>query len=154
MTGCEVLSCRAHRPGSGRHELLASTGGRISGGGLWAIDIDEGVYPNTFWETTVSSGSEAIERMQSAVDEQKYQRDAAKRQRAKDDIAATLWRHDGGDHPDPFTKSMAKEVADRSALLDTICDLVDSHCLDWVSEIQRGKNKRVYPGWVFVQELR
>lgn len=142
-----------YEPGSGHHELIVSTGGRISGGGLWAVDIDEGHYPNTFWETAVSSGGAAMQRMQSAAEQKKLREAAARRQRDKDDIAAILWRHYGKGEPQPFTKSMAREVADRAALLDTIADLVDAKKLKPVEGIQRGKNKQTYPGWVFVQHL-
>ncbi len=62
-------------PGTGIHNMWISAGGSIGSGGLWALDVDEGVLDDHFqgrkWEVTVTAASESRELDKQAAAERK-----------------------------------------------------------------------------------
>ena len=50
-----------YQPGTGHHELWMTTGGRAGHSGLWAVDVDEGIYSEDTprrWDVAVNSPDE------------------------------------------------------------------------------------------------
>jgi hypothetical protein len=85
---------RKYEPGTGRHELWLNVGGSAGQGGLWAVDVDEGVIGDDFqgrkWEVKVQSRAQSREAMSAEVERkqaQKVREDGSKVLKALDELA-------------------------------------------------------------------
>jgi hypothetical protein len=64
-----------YEPGSGEHRLWLSIGGSAGHSALWAIDLSEGVFPDRYWQVTLSHADEA---RQEAAQKARERREASK----------------------------------------------------------------------------
>jgi hypothetical protein len=115
-------------PNTGLHRLWFSVGGSAGHGGLWALDIDEGVLPNRHWKVELLSPSDA--------------RTAAKGDTVRDKLLGAMREFPGGEvmtnimmmagvRPDCRNKLIFEAMVEEGVLVPC--------------EVQRGK--RVFPGF-------
>ena len=64
-------------PGSGVHRLWLNAGGSANHSGLWAVDIDQGQFPDRRWDVTVMTGTDA----RSAAEDLTAQRKAKQKEK-------------------------------------------------------------------------
>jgi replicative DNA helicase len=83
-----------YQPGTGFHELWLSAGGSCGHGGLWGLEVREGVLKKDFtgriWQPTIMSLTQAKERKQAGKEQQK----ARKQDQDKDGFLRALDRTD------------------------------------------------------------
>lgn len=126
-----------YEPGSGIHRLIMSTGGRIAGGGLFAVDVNEGRYPDCRWDVSVSDGGQAMRAMQSDAAAAKQRQNSAKIETKKREIQDTLERHFGPNR-DCFTLTQAQGICGRTKYLPhVLLELTEKKVLT-VSDEEKG----------------
>jgi len=81
-----------YEPGSGMHSLWMSVGGSVGHGGLWGLDIDEGIIDDNFsgrrWTVAVRHGGDVRSKVRSADESKRQEQRTAKQQRQQKDNEA------------------------------------------------------------------
>jgi hypothetical protein len=142
-----------YRPGTGDHRLWVNIGGSAGHQHLWGVAIDEGVPTDPGgrrWDVVVTSGTEAIEAVQSSRSEAKAkreaERDAAKADADREAILRAMVKHGKAD-----TQSKLASIAriSNARALAALTDLIDSGD---VREVTVEKNGRDFEGFEMASE--
>ena len=149
-----MISRRAPYEHDGRHELWLSAGGSYGHGGLWALDVVEGVWDgpgSRYWQVDVMDADEA---RGAARDRQQERREADRQQQADDRLEADRQKvvNAMAKFPNGETKT---EIRNRTDLSGTrfnsaLASLLDDE--EVVScEVHKG-NRRTYDGYKLADE--
>jgi hypothetical protein len=137
---------KAYEPGSGEHRLWMSSGGSAGHSGLWAVDVEEGVYKSgmpRIWKTTVQNSADArqAEAERKATDKQAKVQEQVERDIEKLLNAVRLY-------PQGETKSILKEAA---GLTTGKCNVALSRLLETgqIAPCTIPKEKQSYQGYRF-----
>lgn len=143
-----------YEPGSGNHELWLNVGSSVGHGGLWGLDISEGVLTrdsSRFWDVSVTKGNEARELSEEAREQERIQRQKsatkAKVAAVRDDILDAFSHFP--DHA--ATKTRVRERVGQSRVFDqawlAVCNSGDvQECKVKAANGQEYDGfKRIYP---------
>ena len=120
-------------PGTGEHKLWLSIGGSAGHGGLWGLDLDEGVKPHRHWKYSLTAPSDV--------------REAKKGDCVRDKLLGAMRNFPHGEcmtnifltagvRPDCKSKLIFQTMVDEGALV--ACDV--------------GRGKRTFPGYKLAEK--
>lgn len=134
-------------PSSGVHELWLSVGGSAGHGGIWAVDIDEGVQSAEFdsrhWRTTVRRQEDADKALVVAKERMADQQREERLERTRSDVVGVLVKL-------PGNRGTKSQIRSRIAcswprIEEAVASLLDDGT---IAECDlKGANKRSYHGY-------
>ena len=135
-----------YEAGSGEHRMWLSTGGSAGHGGLYGVDVSEGLYPNRTWDVSVSTGTNAKKEAQKRQQDRKAKEQEEKENQYRLRLKTALQRF-----PEGETQSVLSQISglNSKAFSTAIAALKQEGRVE-PCRIRRA-NKHSYDGWKYVE---
>ena len=135
-------------PGSGLHSLWFSAGGSAGHGGLWGVNVDEGLFPDRQWRVEVLPPDELREQASACKKQSRDKEHRGEVDDAKRDLVYALRKYPAGE-----TKTVIRDLVNlRSNVAnDAISELLKEGVIVPVEVVKSNRNKP-YEGYKVVPE--
>lgn len=132
-----------YQPGTGTHRLWLAAGGSAGHGGLWGLNVDEGIQPNRHWNVEVLKAEEVRQAVEEGKEKAKDEKQRGQVEGAMKRICNALAKFPKGE--------TEKVIKDTAGVSGTIARLAFSELLSTgaivPASITKGKRKSPYQGY-------